>query len=184
MKTDTLKFKATVITLALTCANPALIEAATPGNNQIQPLAQAVLQTILPASMNGGATQKRQLNLATCTENEFFEWMLEETDGAFKKIRERVEAFIDEHNKQSFDAYILSLDVLEAEIFANLVTPLKQKLDIAKATQFGSDFQILLEKTYQIAEKMAYKKLKNLIAVLKDTENPPMLKKQQPWLEN
>lgn len=164
MKTDTLKFKATVITLALTCATPALIEAATP---------QAIIQTIMP----GGSIQKKQLDLATCTENEFFEWMLQETDAAFKKIRERVEAFIDQKNKQSYDAYIATLDQLEADIFANLLTPLKQKLDIAKATQPGSDFQKILDLTYQIAEKMAYKELKALISVLKDHRKSPDAKK-------
>jgi len=166
MKTDTLKLKATVITLALSCATPAITEAATPAS-------QAIIQTVI----NGGTNQKRQLDLATCTENEFFEWMLQETDAAFKKIRERVEAFIDQKNKQSYDAYIASLDQLEADIFANLMTPLKQKLDIAKATQPGSDFQKLLEKTYKVAEEMAYNELKKLIGVLKDHRKSPDAKK-------
>lgn len=173
MKTDTLKFKATVITLALTCVNPTIIEAATPGNNQIQPVAQAALRTIT-ATING---TKKQLDLANCTENEFFEWVLQETDGSFKKIRERVEAFIDQNNKQSFDSYILSLDQLEAEIFTNFLAPLKQKVDITKAMESGSDFQILLEKTYKIAEEMAYNELKKLIAVLKDHRKSPDAKK-------
>jgi hypothetical protein len=173
MKTDTLKFKATVITLALTCATPALIEAATPGNNQIQPVTQVALKTI-SATING--TQK-QLDLANCTENEFFEWVLQETDSAFKKIRERVKAFIDKNNKQSYDNYILSLDQLEAEIFTNFLVPLKQKVDITKAMQPGSNFQILLEKTYKIAEEMAYNELKRLIAVLKDHRKSPDVKK-------
>ena len=172
MKTDTLKLKATVITIALTCVNPVTVKAATP-NNQIKPVTQAALQTIMP----GAATQKKQLDLANCTENEFFEWILQETDGAFKKIRERVEAFIDQKNKQTFDSYILSLDQLEAEIFANLLTPLKHKLDITKAKQAGSDFQVLLEKTYKIAEEMAYKELKGLIAVMKDHRKSPDAKK-------
>lgn len=146
MKTVTLKSKAVLLAFALASTY------------------QAQVHSMLPDI----TTQ----NILTLNDGEFFETIvLKVEDDAIKAIIDLVKGFIDKTNKANFSTRIDKCKERSFIIQISILNPLKQRIEIARVQQPGSQFFMVLEKTYKLANEMAYKEMQNLISILENHKN-------------
>jgi hypothetical protein len=136
MKTNTLKFKAVIMAIALAGMN------------------YTPVFTVAPAI---SFTQE---------ENDFIEQMFGEIRDAVNATINLVESFTEKTNKEALGAFLTrcmaQINYIETEILAKLEAELK----IAQATQPNSDYCKALEKTYKFGKEQAYKELVTFYNIL------------------
>ena len=141
MKTDILKLKAVILAIAVACSAHA---------DQIDEhfLAQPVMAQMVQ------------------TDDEFVESMFLQIRDAVNAIDHLVESFIDKSNKESFSAFINRCQERLTHIEKNILAPLRAELAQAKTLRPGSNYHKILEKTFTLANEMAYKELQTLHTIL------------------
>ena len=147
MKTDTLKFKAVMLAIALASTGPTVI-----------------------VPMDAADTTQADY------QNQFIEAMFTQIRDGVTATIDLVESFIDKTNTESFSAFIKRCHDQMVYFQDNILTPLKQELDYAKATQPGSDYYKIMQKTNILAID-AYKKLEKFHAILENHRKGPDAKK-------
>ena len=138
MKTDTLKFKAVIMAIALA--------------------------GIIPTTITSSTCAVASISRADY-ENEFIEKMFTEIRDAVNATIDLVESFIDKNNKESFKSFLNRCKQQIAYIETEILAKLEAELKIAQATQPDSDYCKALEKTYKFG-KEAYKELVTFYNIL------------------
>lgn len=136
MKTDTLKFKAVMLAIALAGINYAPVYASKPAVTFTQ------------------------------TQSEFIEQMFIEIRDAVNTTIDLVESFMDKTNKESFSAFLVRCQDQIKYIEENILAPLEAEVAMAKATQPNSDYCKALEKTLKFGKEQAYKELVDFYTIL------------------
>ena len=143
MKTDTLKFKALFLTLALAYGSQSTL------------LALPVMD---------------EVQVELLSENDFFELMISriKKDGV-EAVFELLKVLTSKEllARETYDSVLKRcqdrLDIINALI----LTPIKTKLAVLKATEPNSRFAQILEKIYKLANELAYKEIDSLLGILK-----------------
>lgn len=146
MKTDTLKFKAVMLAIALAGINYAPVYASKPAVTFTQ------------------------------AESEFIEQMFIEIRDAVNTTIDLVESFIDKTNKESFSAFLARCLTQIKYIENTILAPLEAEVAIAKATQPNSDYCKALEKTLKFGKEQAYKELVTFYTTLDNHRKSPKAK--------
>lgn len=136
MKTDTLKFKAVALAVALAGLNYVPAQAATPAISYTQ------------------------------AENDFIEKMFIEIRDAVDATIDLIDSFVDKNNKESFSAFMIRCAAQIKYIEDNILAVLEAELKIAQATQPNSEYTKALEKTYKFGKEKAYKELVEFYTIL------------------
>ncbi|CAN5116116.1 hypothetical protein BH09DEP1_BH09DEP1_3630 [soil metagenome] len=145
MKTNTLKFKAVIMAIALAGLSHASVHAM--GSDGIE--------------------------LASAHENEFIEQMFTEIRDAVNATIDLVESFTEKTNKESLSAFLTRCMKQIKHIEDNILAKLEAELKIAKATQPNSDYCKALEKTYKFGKEQAYKELVTFYNILDKHRKDP-----------
>jgi hypothetical protein len=143
MKTDTLKFKAVMLAIALAGINYAPVYANKPAVTFTQ------------------------------AESDFIEQMFIEIRDAVNKTIDLVDSFVDKNNKQSFSSFIAECATQIKYIEDNILAVLEAELKIAQVTKPGSEYTKALEKTYKFGKEQAYKELVTFHKILVDHRSNP-----------
>ena len=153
MKTDTLKFKVGIITLLL-CTHHITYGAEQPATS---------------------AQVYSSINIQTLNDNDFFEIIVYRIkNDAIEFTFDLIESIIDKTDQYSL-ARIIEICVNKmAYIEQSILAPLRVR--IAACNQ-GSSFHPIFNKTYALANDMAYTELKKLLQLLKDHQNSANAKK-------
>ena len=146
MKTDTLKFKAVMLAIALAGINYAPVYASKPAVTFTQ------------------------------AQSDFIEQMFKEIRDAVNTTIDLVESFIDKTNKESFTAFLARCQAQIKYIEDTILAPLAAEVAIAQATQPNSDYCKALEKTLEFGKKQAYKELVEFYNILDAHRKSPKAK--------
>lgn len=154
MKTDTLKFKAVIMAIALAGISYAPVYATKPAITFTQ------------------------------AENDFIEKMFIEIRDAVDKTIDLIDSFVDKANKESFGSFMTKCSNQIDYIKKNILEILEAELKIAQATQPNSEYTKALEKTYAFGKEKAYKELVDFYNILEAHRTNPKVAKNALELVN
>lgn len=146
MKTNTLKFKAVIMAIAL---------------------AGISYTPVFPTPPAISFTQ---------AENDFIEQMFSEIRDAVNATIDLVESFTEKTNKEALSAFLNRCMAQIKHIETEIIAKLEAELKIAQATQPDSDYCKALEKTYKFGKEQAYKELVTFYNILDKHRKSPNAK--------
>lgn len=145
MKSNTLKFKAVVLAVALAGLSQASLHAID-AMDIVPPIDDPMDVELTPE-------QDKE------RENQFIEQMFIEIRDAVNATIDLVDSFVDKKNKESFGSFMSRCVAQIKYIEENILAVLEAELKIAQATQPNSEYTKALEKTYTFGKEQAYKQL-------------------------
>lgn len=104
-------------------------------------------------------------------QNAFIEDMFIKIRDGVNATVDLVESFIDKTNPESFTNYLKRCEAQMAVIMNTIIKPLEAELAHAMATDPGSHYCKLLERTLKLAKEKAYKELEEFYKILKTHRN-------------
>lgn len=143
MKSNTLKFKAVALAVALAGLNYVPAHAASPAITYTQ------------------------------AESDFIENMFTEIRDSVNATIDLIDSFVDKTNKESFGAFIAKCAAQIKYIEDHILKVLEAELALAQATQPGSEYTKALEKTYKFGKEQAYKELVVFYTILENHRKSP-----------